>query len=281
MIKTNNIASRDNKRLKHARKVRDGKEIGEIFVEGSRLCAEALRSDIAIQECFVSEKFARSEKAVDLVGAILSRGIVVHEVTESLLDSIADTATPQGIVLICDRPASDRSAFEASFDRKSRNLLTVVYLDEPNNPANLGAILRVVEAAGAAGIIVSERSTDPFSAKSIRASMGSALRVSIWNEAKMDEAFSWARSHQLVITAADINGDRSYSQIDWNVPRLLVFGSEAHGLSNVSEQNIEDLIRIPMHGFAESLNLAVSAGVILFEANRQVRGPGKQTRPNS
>lgn len=272
MTITTKIASRDSARLKHARKVRDGKVGDAIFVEGLRLCEEALRSNMTVRECFVSGKFLKGERSNVLAAAILGNGVNINEITESLFRSIADTDSPQGIVLICDRPQSLRPDFEARFQLSPESVPAVVFLEDANNPANLGAVLRVVEAAGTPGVIVSKNSADPFSAKAIRASMGSAFRVPIWNGAEFDEALEWARERGLVLTAADIDGDKPYPQIDWKVPRLLVFGSEAHGLAESDKKKVEDLIRIPINPTVESLNLAVSAGVILFEAKRQIGG---------
>jgi TrmH family RNA methyltransferase len=99
--------------------------------------------------------------------------------------------------------------------------------------------------------------------------MGSALRLSIWEDAAFDDVTGWAREHGLITTAADIVADLDYAAIDWNRPRLLVFGSEAEGLSSSELAEIDEQIRIPMENGVESLNLAVSCGVILFEARRQ------------
>jgi TrmH family RNA methyltransferase len=272
MLTTNKIASRENAKLKHARKVRDGKEGDAIFVEGLRLCEEALRSDLTVRECFASTKFLKGERARILAAAVLGNGVAVNEINDALFKSIADTDNPQGIALICDRPRSGRKAFEARFQLSTENVPAVIFLEDTNNPSNLGAILRVAEAAGAAGVIVSENSADPFSAKAIRASMGSAFRVPIWHTASFAEALRWARERTLIVTAADIVGEKLYTQIDWKVPRFLVFGSEAHGLREREKKKVEDLIRIPMSATVESLNLAVSAGVILFEAKRQING---------
>ena len=270
MIKTEKITSRDNARLKLARRVRGGREDGAMFVEGIRLAEDASRSSVRIQECFVSSKAFKNERVKNLAARLINSGINVNEVSDDLFSSISDTENPQGLLLICDRPVDGRADLEMAIGDLDGKIPIVVFLDEANNPSNLGAILRTAEAAVVQGVIVSKNSADPFSPKSLRASMGSAFRIPVWTEVSLGDAAEWAREHRMIVTAADIEGDKTYSQINWKLPRLMVFGSEAHGLREVDKEKVQDLIKIPMDSNVESLNLAVSAGVILFEAKRQI-----------
>ena len=262
------ITSRENAKLKLARKVRDGREPDLIFVEGVRLAEEVLRSETRVVEVFVSENFKRHERAAQLLSAFQDKTCSIAEVSESLLQTIADTKTSQGIILICEKPATSRENFETRFSPEN-NLPVVVLLHEVNNPSNLGAILRTAEAVNVSGIIISKNSADAFSPKSLRASMGAGLRLYIWTNAEFDEVLEWSRGKKLISTAADINSEKSYTEIDWTKPRLLVFGSEAHGLEAADFQKIDEGLIIPMENGVESLNLAVSCGIILFEARRQ------------
>lgn len=269
MTETTKITSRDNAKLKYARKVRDGREDDAIFVEGIRLAEEALRSGVRIHECLVSSKALKNERVETVTSQLIDAGVTINEVSDDLFSTISDTENPQGLLLICERPEEGRPAIEKAIDYLDGKVPIVVFLDEANNPSNLGAILRTAEAAGVLGVIVSKNSADPFSPKSLRASMGSAFRIPVWTGADTDEAVEWASGHEMIVTAADIEGNKTYTQIDWKKSRLLVFGSEAHGLREADKEKIQDLIRIPMDANVESLNLAVSAAVILFEAKRQ------------
>ena len=258
------IVSRDNRRLVHARKVRDGREPSEIFIEGRRLAAEALRSDITIRECFVAEDF--SDEAI--FDSIITNGIDVTELPPSLFRSISATEHPQGIVLLAERPMTSL----ISFDLSELLVPVFVYLHEINNPSNLGAILRSVEASGAAGVFVSTRSADVFSPKALRASMGSAFRLKIAENAVLNEVLVSARSAGFECLAVDNLAKIEYFDVDWKKRHLLVFGSEAHGINEQALSSIGGGIRIPMENSVESLNLAVAAGIVLFEARRQVKG---------
>ncbi len=257
------ITSRDNSRLVAARRVRDGKDRASIFIEGRRLVEEALRSDLDLEACFVIENF-RSDGLVEMIAQRTRR---IIELPGKIFHSIADTNSPQGVILISKRPFSSRELIEA---RATTALLPIViFLKETNNPSNLGAILRTAEAAGIAGVIVSTNSADIFSTKALRASMGAAFRVPVWENAGFDEALTWAAANDFIATASGISLTIDYTEIDWMVPRLLIFGSEAHGLESAELKKIQEKIVIPMENDVESLNLAVSAGIILFEAKRQ------------
>ena len=264
MNPTRKIVSRDNEQLKFARRVRDGKERDKIFLEGVRLVGEAARARIPTQRVFVSTSFLDDLSEEDLNAWLRPRHIL--EVSDSILDSIADTDNPQGIIAITDRPATGPDGIPPV---ASSTTPVAVFLHKINNPSNLGAVIRTAEAAGVAGVITSNESADAFSTKALRAAMGSTLRVPMWTGVDLDDVLAWAGGQRLRPTAADVGGARSYTDIDWSIPRLLIFGSEAHGLDEEEIERIEDLMVIPMEKEVESLNLAVAAGVIMFEARRQ------------
>lgn len=254
------ITSRDNRRLLHARRVRGGKVGDLIFIEGKRLAEEALRSGIAIVECFVSDDFA--DEAV--IGGVRKQCSWVTTLPATLFRSLADTDTPQGIILIAKRPSSSEK-----FDIGGSQLPLALFLSEINNPSNLGAVLRTAEAAGVANVLISKNSADPFSPKSLRASMGSTFRLNVITGCEFDELIDIAAKNHLITIGADASAESVYTDVAWDKPRILVIGSEAHGLSEGQRKALDELVRIPMANNVDSLNLAVSVGVILFEAKRQ------------
>ena len=265
MSEIERITSKENRRLVNARNVRDGRVKAQIFVEGRRLVTEVLRSDLVINECFVSEDF-RDENLVATLRLCTDK---VIEISTKLFSTIADTDQSQGILVLVDRPVTGQLRIEQTLNSNSVRL--VVFLKEINNPSNLGAILRSAEAAGVAGIVISTNSADPFSAKALRSAMGSGFRLPVWENVAFDEALAWASIRKLIPTAADISQDRSYTESDWSLPRLLILGSEAHGLTNAELGMIQEKVKIPMQNGVESLNLAVSAAVLMFEAQRQIQ----------
>jgi len=264
------ITSRDNQKLKYARKVRDGKIKDAVYVEGVRHGEEILRSNLTVHECFAVDGFLENKRGRQLINAFSKTGATISEVQNSVFQTIADTKTSQGIILIVERPFTSKENFEVKYNELANDFPVVLFLSEINNPSNLGAILRTVEAVGALHVIISENSADAFSPKAGRSAMGANLRLNIWENAGLPEVMIWAKEENLVTTAADIGSKSAYTQIDWNIPRLLLFGSEAHGLGGDALKLIEQTIYIPMENGVESLNLAVSCGIILFEAKHQI-----------
>ena len=257
------ITSRENQKIKLARLVREGKVPGKIFIEGKRLADEVLRSDISIELCFFDDTF----DDYDLIESLANSASGIAEIPKKLLASIADTEQPQGIIVIAERPITSMASVESRIDATPTPNL--IYLKEISNPSNLGAVLRTAEAAGVDGVVISKHSVDAFSPKALRAAMGSSFRLSIWDGADFEDVLSWAEHKGVVTVAADISATKIYTDMNWKRPTLVVFGSEAHGLSESNLERVNEKIRIPMDNGVESLNLAVSSGIILFEAKRQ------------
>jgi TrmH family RNA methyltransferase len=204
-------------------------------------------------------------RIVSLVKRFNAAGIDITLISQKVADSLSDTKTGQGIVVLAERP---RRAGLADLNLSS-NVPVVVFLEKVNTPSNLGAVIRTSEAAGINGLIVSQGAADPYSPKSLRASMGSAFRLPIVTGVTMAEALEWASGSGMIATAADISATVGHTNVDWRRPRLLVFGSEAHGLAQEDLDLMNELTLIEMNDKVESLNLAVSCGIILFEARRQ------------
>ncbi|HET9479743.1 MAG TPA: RNA methyltransferase [Pyrinomonadaceae bacterium] len=259
------ITSRDNSLLRQARAVRDGKVDDLIFVEGLRLCVEALRSNLELEAVIASEELIRKEKAAESFTEISKASRRVGTVSEKLLESISYTKTPQGIVVLARRPEASEQRLAASLTANS----LLVVLHQINNPVNVGAILRTAEAAGATGIITSKNTSDPFSPKSLRGAMGSAFRLPIWQDAEFKRAVEWCRRYELVTIGTDADSKTKHTDIDWRRPTALVLGPESTGLTADELQNTDQTVSIPMQGEVESLNVSVAAGILLYEAARQ------------
>lgn len=260
------ITSRDNPKIKSARRVRDGLEKDSIFVEGLRLAEEVSRSRLKISDVFFTEDFAHTSRGKQFLESAETSNLA--EVSAKIFDALADTKNSQGVVLICEKPSTNRQNIEAKLSENPKTPL-VVLLHQINNPSNLGAILRTCEAVDVSGVITTKNSADAFSPKALRGAMGASMRLPMWTNADFAEVLEWAKDKNLTSVCADVSAKKSYSEIDWKKPRLLIFGSEAHGLSTEEFQKVDESLVIPMENSVESLNLAVSAGVILFEAKRQ------------
>ena len=244
--------------------MREGK-LGElIFVEGLRLCEEALSSGLAIEAVIYSNQIAEKERARDFLNAVATTAARLVSVSEKLLATISYTKTPQGIVLLALRPSSEQELLV----RRAESAMLVV-MHNINNPVNVGAILRTAEAAGATGAITTAQTCDPFSAKALRGAMGSAFRLPLWSGPTYDEVISWCEQRSIATICADAGGDTNYIELDWTQPCALIFGPESKGFSAEELQAASQTVAIPMQGNVESLNVAVTAGVLLYEAMRQ------------
>jgi TrmH family RNA methyltransferase len=265
-MKAETITSRDNSLLRLARSVREGKSTELIFVEGLRLCEEALRSELSLDAVIVSDQLAAKEKAAPLLEQLANNSARVAIVSEKLLESVSYTKTPQGIIVLAGRPQTTQEHFAAS----QQDALVVV-MHRLNNPVNVGSILRTAEAAGATGVIATQNTADPFSPKALRGAMGSAFRLPVWFGASYSEAISWCATRSIQTICADVHAATNYEEVDWVKPSALILGPESNGLSQSEIDEAGMAVRIPMEGPAESLNVAVATGILLYDAVRKRR----------
>lgn len=259
------ITSRHNSLLRLARAVREGKTNDLIFVEGLRLCEEALRSQLHIEAVIYSEEIVEKDRAarfLEEASAVCER---LTQVSEKLLATISYTKTPQGIIALARPPVPGITRFEIRDERPA----LLVIMHGMNNPVNVGAILRSAEAAGATGVITTTNSADPFSPKALRGAMGSAFRLPIWKDAAYRDVLTWCSVNNIKTVGADVQARSLYTEFDWTTPTALLLGSESTGLSAEDIVIADETVRIGMYGSVESLNVGVAAAILLYEAARQ------------
>ena len=259
------ITSRDNSLLRHVRAVRDGRVDDAIFVEGMRLCEEALTSKLKIQAVVFSDEIARKKKPAELIEKLAAGCDRLACISEKLLTSVSYSKTSQGILLLASRPETS----EAQLAGKQAGTSLIVLMHRITNPVNVGAILRTAEATGATGAIATENATDPFSPKALRGAMGAAFRLPVWYRPTYAQALAWCAQRGIKTVCADLNAQREYTKFDWIRPCALILGPETSGLSRAEIAAAEDAVRIPMREPVESLNVSVATGVLLYEAARQ------------
>ncbi len=245
--------------------MRDGKIHDSIFIEGLRLCEEALKSELKIAAVIYSERLAKKQRAADLIHEVESVATKSGSVSEKLLESISYTKTPQGIIVLASRPTITAEKFK---QRQPATPLLVI-MHGLNNPVNVGAILRTAEAAGVTGVIATANTADPFSPKSLRGAMGSAFRLPILTGIEYQSAIDWCREQSIQTVCADAKAAKTYTEVDWRHASALIVGPESTGLSAEEIKAADVAAKIPMKGSTESLNVAVAAGVFLYEAGRR------------
>jgi TrmH family RNA methyltransferase len=186
----------------------------------------------------------------------------VRRVAASVLESLSEAETSQGLVALARRPAFAEDDIYAAVP-------LVVVAAGLQNPGNVGAVLRAAEAAGATGAYLTQGTADPFSWKALRGAMGSAFRVPHVRGLAAGEVLQRLRQRGVTVLAAAAGSGDRYDSADLRRPVAFLLGQEAGGLDANLAAGADGLITIPMAGGAESLNVAVAAGVLLFEAARQ------------
>jgi TrmH family RNA methyltransferase len=174
---------------------------------------------------------------------------------------MADTVTPQGVVAVCRQfPVSVK-------DLLSRDAKLVAILDEVRDPGNAGTIIRAADAAGADGVILTGKSVDAYNPKVVRSTTGSLFHVAVAQGGELDAAITAVKAAGLQVLAADIAGEEIPAvRGRLAQPTAWLFGNEAHGLTDESLQFADHVVRVPIYGHAESLNLATAASVCLYES---------------
>jgi len=259
------ITSRDNSLLRHTRAVRDGIVDDAIYVEGMRLCEEALTSGLKIHAVIFSDEIARKEKPAELIQKLSTASDRLVCVSEKLLNYVSYSKTSQGILLLASRPETS----EEQFTNKQVDTSLIVVMHRITNPVNVGAILRTSEATGVTGAVATENATDPFAPKALRGAMGAAFRLPVWYRPGYGQVLDWCKQRGVKTVCADLNARNNYTELDWTGPCALILGPETSGLSAEEIAAADEAVRIPMRKPVESLNVSVAAGVLLYEAARQ------------
>ncbi|MFT3798677.1 TrmH family RNA methyltransferase [Microbacterium sp.] len=234
-------------------------ETGLFLLEGPQAAREALafRPDTLV-ELFATP--TAMERHQDVREAAQDAGVEVVFTTEPVLDAMADTVTPQGIVAVARQsPTALRDVFAAS-----PRLIAIC--EEVRDPGNLGTIIRAADAAGADAVVLTGRTVDPYNPKVVRATTGSLFHVPVAVGADLAVVADRARAEGLRIVAADVGGDDFLARrAVLREPTAWLFGNEARGLDEAALAHADLALRLPIYGRAESLNLATAASVCLYE----------------
>ena len=234
------------------------------LAEGPQAVAEAFHCGAQVSDLFVTGP-ARTRHR-DLVAAIAAAGIPVHVVSGEVMDELAQTVTPQGLLAVCgfvDVPLAEVA-------RAAPGL--VALLANVRDPGNAGTVLRTADAAGAHAVVFADASVDPYNGKCVRASAGSLFHLPVVAGTRLEEAVVTLREAGLRIVAADGRAGRSLDDPEVQArlagPTAWMFGNEAWGLPPELVALADEPVAVPIYGRAESLNLAAAAAVCLYASAR-------------
>jgi TrmH family RNA methyltransferase len=240
------------------------------LAEGPQAVAEAFSCGAQVTDLFVTVP-ARS-KHHDLVSEITGAGVPVHVVSGEVMDELAQTVTPQGLLAVCgfvDVPLAEVVRAEPAL---------VALLANVRDPGNAGTVLRTADAAGAHAVVFADASVDPYNGKCVRASAGSLFHLPVVAGATLGDAVDAMRDAGLRIVAADGRAGRSLDDPDVQArlvePTAWMFGNEAWGLPPELVALADEPVAVPIYGRAESLNLAAAAAVCLYASARAQRVHG-------
>lgn len=269
------IASRNNAVVKAFRALARGRgENGRLLLEGEHLVSEAVEAGVRIATAALAARLlkrggnAHHATVGRLAQRLRAEGARVVSVTESVMAAMSPVQTPSGIVAIAEfTPPPLERVLEGA-------LPLVAVLAGVQDPGNLGAVVRTAEAAGATGLIACVPSADPFGWKALRGAMGSTFRLPVPDRIPLHEALLAARRRGLTIAAAVPRGGTPMHELNFRRPMAILLGGEGVGLDKDVLDHADEQVTIPMRAPVESLNVAVSAALILYEAFRQ-RGTGE------
>jgi TrmH family RNA methyltransferase len=256
------ITSRQNARVADYRAIAAGDVPDRLLLDGLHLLKDALDAGLPIHDVLVLSDARGSRDVEALVDRSMAGGAEIAEASAQVMDAVSPVRSPSRVVALASRPAAGTSMFDGICP------LVAVACDV-QDPGNLGAIVRVAEAAGAAGLIAAGRSADPFGWKALRGSMGSALRLPITMLESIDAAVLRVREAGCRIVATVPRDGDSLYDTDLRRRVAVLIGSEGDGLSHAVTSIADDRVTIPMATPVESLNAAVTAALVLYEARRQ------------
>ena len=259
---TSNSNSKVRQIIQWQNKARERRSAGIFLTEGFRMFEEAPAE--SIQQVYLSE---------EALGRICRRPEVERKLNATGYETVArevfarmsDTQTPQGILCVVRRP-----------DYSLEQLLQVeepllMVLEDLQDPGNLGTIIRTGEAAGVTGVIMTTGTVDVFNSKTIRATMGSVFRVPFLYVESLWETMKLLHQRGIHTYAAHLDGEAWYDEFPFVEPTAFLVGNEGNGLTGETAAQAERRLKIPMEGSVESLNAAVAASLLMYEAHRQRR----------
>jgi RNA methyltransferase, TrmH family len=248
---------------------RKGRTVASSFlVEGPHAVGEALDAAAHhVRELFVTD--AAADREVALLRSAAARGVPLRVVTERVLATLCETVTPQGVVAVVAIPSTDLVTAFAGGPRLA------VVLDRIGDPGNAGTVIRTADGAGAAAVVTTSGSVDVWSGKCVRSTAGSVFHLPIVTGVSADAAVQQAKAAGCLVFATAAEGVDDLDELADSgalaAPTAWLFGNEAHGLDADLRSRADRVVRLPVYGRAESLNLAAAAAICLYASARAQR----------
>ncbi len=255
------LTSTSNAQIKNImallKKSKERKEQKAFVIEGRKMFEEICQDKSRLIKAYFSESYVKEQ-----YGCFGLPDIPCEIVADSVFDAMAETVTPQGVLAIVRMP-------EYSLEDMIEKAGTLVLLENLRDPGNLGTIIRTAEAAGVAGILLSKESVDIYNPKVIRSTMGAVYRVPFLYVEDFMELLKELSAKDVRLLASHLKGKKTFDKADYSGKVGILIGNEANGLSDEAAELAAEKVIIPMAGSVESLNAAVAAALLMYEAYRK------------
>ncbi len=253
------ISSLKNDKVKYLRKLYNSqkrKREGKYILEGLRLVEEAIKAGAMFKMIFMTPEFESS-----IQGQVFRKNLSdvdIYYIDSNLVEKLADTVSPQGIIAIVDEPTYNNNNFLKNTDY-------ILVLDRIQDPGNMGALIRTAVAAGVDRVIALKGCVDIYNLKVLRATAGAIFRLPIMSKVESGDLKDIKEKDNFKLISTDISGDNYYHQLNYEFPLMLVIGNEANGVQSDILDISDYKVKIPLIGEIESLNAAVAGGIILYQ----------------
>lgn len=259
------LTSAANPRVKAARALRDRRErdrTGLTLIDGARELRRALDAGVEVAEVFVCEPLLAGADARAALDRLHALGTTIRPTSEAVFAKLAFGERAEGFVAVVSIPSM------ALVDLPLPETALIAVIEGVEKPGNLGAVLRSADGAGADAVVAASPRADLFNPNTIRASAGTVFSVPL-AAASTQDVLAWLRKHGCRIVVARVEAERLYTEMDLTGRLALALGAEADGLTDAWAGDDVEAVRLPMLGVADSLNVSVSAAILLYEARRQ------------
>jgi RNA methyltransferase, TrmH family len=258
---TQNPLVKQVRRLKRDRRARE--EEGQFVVEGIQGVVEAVQTGADLHALLYSPERLASQIAEQAIEAARARGVRCEALSAELFKVISERENPVGIAAIVARRLARLDDLEIEDED------VVVALEGVSDPGNLGTVLRTADATGARAVLLIGQTVDPFHPSVVKASAGTLFTVPVVAIPSIEPLLAWCGQRGVQVVATSDRADQDFWSLTYRTPLLLLMGSEAHGLPEEQLAALPAVVRVPMEGRADSLNLGVATALVLYEARRQ------------
>lgn len=259
------ITSKNNDQLKYLRKLssKSFRDAERTFViEGTKLFREAVKNNLSFKQVFVTQDWLETNTGAsrNCFDALAEKGVLIAMIPSSIFSSVSSLQKPEGIIGVLSKMSVPSGPFKR-----------YVLLEDVQDPYNVGTIIRTADAAGFDCVVTSAKTADVYNEKVLRGSMGSVFHLSIYQVESLPDYVQQLKNQKITIIGTALTGSSLWERKPLTGSLAIVMGNESRGMSEPMRQTCDLLLKIPILGQAESLNVATAAGIIMYDLIRDFK----------